>query len=147
VSALCHQKQIFSVTIKCPPDVRGRRLASGSVLRDEELDRPAIMSELFPTKLRCLGIGPCYNLTVAPLWGHRSASHPVARRHRPQQLVLLVRFDWRGCRVRHHAPPAGDKGVGAQMRWATALLASRAQCPLWFITGHVGWIKKRPLYP
>jgi hypothetical protein len=69
VSALCHQKQIFSVTIKCPPGRTRRRLASGSVLRDEELDRPAIMSELFPTKLRCLGIGAWYNLTVALFGG------------------------------------------------------------------------------
>jgi len=38
-------------------------------LRDEELDRPAIMSELFPTKLRCLGIGTWYNLTVAVFGG------------------------------------------------------------------------------
>jgi hypothetical protein len=61
-------------------------------LRDEELDRPAIMSELFPTKLRCLGIGPCYNLTfggTAPLviqWlgdiGH-SSTFRLARLSRP----------------------------------------------------------------
>ena len=30
---------------------------------------PAIMSELFPTKLRCLGIGAWYNLTVALFGG------------------------------------------------------------------------------
>ena len=36
-------------------------------------------------------------------------------------------------------------GVGAQVRRATDLLASRAQCPLWVINGRVGLREKRLL--
>jgi len=46
---------------------------------------------------------------------HRSAGHPVAQQHRPQQLVLLVCRGRRSRRVRRHTDPPGDQGVGAQV--------------------------------
>jgi len=53
VSALCHQKQIFSVTI--PRRARPSACFGLGLYAMKSSIAPAIMSEL--TKLRCLGIG------------------------------------------------------------------------------------------
>ena len=52
---------------------------------------PAIMSELFPTELRGLGIGAWYNLTVAVFGGTAPLVIQWLGERRAQQLVLLVR--------------------------------------------------------
>src|SRR5262249_28338387 len=97
---------------------------------------PAIMSELFPTRLRGLGIGAWYNLTVALFGG--TAPLVIQWQHRPQQLVLLVCRGRRSRRVRRHTDPPGDQGVGAQVRSAfnvrfgslADLRSAYAGCPL-----------------
>ena len=95
-------------------------------LRDEELDRPGDHERAISDRATLPGHRYLVQPHRRPIRRHRSAGHPVAQQHRPQQLVLLVRLGRRSRRVRRHADPPGDQGVGAQVSWATDLLASRA---------------------
>jgi hypothetical protein len=84
------------------------------------------MSELFPTRLHGLGIGAWYNLTVALFGG----TPPLVI----QWLSNVSHSSWffwyvavgAADRVRRHTDPPGDQGIGARVRPATDLLASRA---------------------
>ena len=70
---------------------------------------PAIMSELFPTELRGLGIGAWYNLTVAVFGG--TAPLVVAALRRPGwPTLLLVRRRRRGGRLPGDPDAARDEG-------------------------------------
>ena len=95
-------------------------------LRDEELDRPGDYERAVSDRATLPGHRYLVQPHRRPIRRHRSAGHPVAQQHRPQQLVLLVCLGRRSRRVRRHADPPGDQGVGAQVSWATDLLASRA---------------------
>src|SRR5262245_14047039 len=88
-------------------------------LRDEELDRPGDHERAIPDQTP----RPGHRCLVQPyrrrLRRHRSAGHPVAQQHRPQQLVLLVCGGRRSRGVLRHADPPRDQGGGAQVRQAT----------------------------
>ena len=70
---------------------------------------PAIMSELFPTELRGLGIGAWYNLTVAVFGGTAPLLITVFGAGLAVALLLVRR---RRCRDRVRGDPhaAGDQG-------------------------------------